>query len=101
MDGQYDDSEIVRIGIIRSSIFWTKDLCGCGLLWKKGRPVALLAAFALLKQSADGVATKQAGCHSPRHPWMFFSKSFVSDFSAPARCPKKYVTNLWTCPKKT
>jgi hypothetical protein len=38
--------------------------------------VALLAAFALLKQSADGVAAKQAGRRSPRHPWMFFFKEF-------------------------
>jgi hypothetical protein len=80
--------EIVRIGINRSSIFWTKGLCGCGLLWKKGRPVALRAALALLKQFADGVATKQAGRRLRRQPWMFFPRSFVSDFSDPPVVPK-------------
>ncbi len=68
---------------------------------EKGRPVALLAALALLKQSADGVATKQAGRRSPRHPWMFFPKEFRFRLFGPRPLSQKICDKPVDMSKKT
>jgi hypothetical protein len=92
VDGQHKagmtNSEIVRIGINRSSIFWTKGLCGCGLLWK--RAARWLSERLLLCSSSSLTASPRskqaAACEDTRG--CFFQRVSFRTFSDPPVVPK-------------